>query len=127
MQAVVDVRKQLTNHMARYHKSHPELKPISQSAPDSTSLPTAIDLSDRILKAFLTGFASNTARLMPDGSYKTLISNQNISIHPASVLFGRKVEAIMYNEFVWTAKGYARGVSAVQLRWIGDVMDQFQV
>ena len=125
MQAVVDVRKQLTSHMARYHKSqHPGSIPTPTST--SFSSPNSIDLPDRILKAFLTGFASNTARLMPDGSYKTLISNQNISIHPASVLFGRKVEAIMYNEFVWTAKGYARGVSAVQLRWVGEVMDRFQ-
>jgi ATP-dependent RNA helicase DHR2 len=119
MQAVVDVRKQLTSHMARYHKAQLTASP-------SISEFTAIDLPDRILRAFLTGFASNTARLMPDGSYKTLLSNQNIGIHPASVLFGRKVEAIMYNEFVWTARGYARGVSAVQLRWIGEVMDQFR-
>lgn len=116
MQAVVDVRKQLASHMARYDKAQPKLESESEAS--------AIDLPDRILKAFLTGFASNTARLMPDGSYETLLSNQNINIHPASVLFGRKVEAIMYNEFVWTAKGYARGVSAVQLRWVGEVMDQ---
>jgi ATP-dependent RNA helicase DHR2 len=87
MRAVVDVRKQLTAHMNRYHKS----------GPDELS---STDLPDRILRAFLTGFASNTAHLMPDGSYKTLLTNQGISIHPASVLFGRKVEAIMYNEFV---------------------------
>jgi ATP-dependent RNA helicase DHR2 len=111
MRAVVDVKKQLTAHMNRYHKS-------GSDELNSTDLP------DRILRAFLTGFASNTARLMPDGSYKTLLTNQGISIHPASVLFGRKVEAIMYNEFVWTAKGYARGVSAVQLKWVGDVFGQ---
>jgi ATP-dependent RNA helicase DHR2 len=61
---------------------------------------------------------------MPDGSYKTLLSNQTIAIHPASVLFGRKVEAIMYNEFVWTARGYARGVSAVQMRWVGEALER---
>lgn len=114
MQAVVDVRKQLTAHMNRYHKDLP-LSGDEQSP---------IDLPDRVLRAFLTGFAANTARLMPDGSFKTLVSNQNISIHPASVLFGRKVEAIMYSEFVWTAKGYARGVSAVQMKWIGEILGQ---
>ena len=116
MQSVVDVRKQLTAHMDRYQKQQ------SQAALSSAEEITPIDLADRILRAFLTGFGSNTALLMPDGSYKTLITNQAISIHPASVLFGRKVEAIMYNEFVWTTKGYARGVSAVQFKWIGDVL-----
>jgi ATP-dependent RNA helicase DHR2 len=112
MQSVVDVRKQLASHIARQH---------SPPQPPTTS---EIPIADRILLAFLTGFASNTARLMPDGSYKTLLSNQTIAIHPASVLFGRKVEAIMYNEFVWTARGYARGVSAVQMRWVGEALER---
>ncbi|RMZ82310.1 hypothetical protein DV738_g1728, partial [Chaetothyriales sp. CBS 135597] len=43
-----------------------------------------------------------------------------ISIHPSSVLFGRKVEAIMSSEFVFTTKPYARCVSAVQLGWVAE-------
>ena len=75
-----------------------------------------------ILKSFLAGFATNTARLAPDGSYRTIVGNQTVSIHPSSVLFGRKVEAIMYNEFVFTNRSYARGVSAVQLDWVAEVL-----
>lgn len=75
-----------------------------------------------ILKCFLKGFAANTARLLPDGSYRTLVGNQSLSIHPSSGLFGRKVEAIMYNEFVFTNRSYARGVSAVQMDWIAEVL-----
>jgi len=82
----------------------------------------SLDIAPSILKAFLTGFAQNTARLHPDGSYKTLIGNQTVSIHPSSVLFGRKVESIMYNEFVFTNRTYARGVSAVQLDWVGEAL-----
>lgn len=58
---------------------------------------------------------------MPDSSYKTIIGNQNVAIHPSSVLFGRKVEAILYNEFVYTNRTYARGVSAVQMKWVEEV------
>jgi ATP-dependent RNA helicase DHR2 len=83
---------------------------------------TTTDSTTAILKSFLTGFASNTARLFPDGSYHTLVGNQAVAIHPSSVLFGRKVEAIMYNEFVFTNRSYARGVSAVQMDWIGGVL-----
>lgn len=75
-----------------------------------------------ILTSFLTGFSTNTARLFPDGSYRTLVGNQSVAIHPSSVLFGRKVEAIMYNEYVFTSRSYARGVSAVQMNWIGEVL-----
>jgi len=63
------------------------------------------------------------ARLCPDGSYKTFTGNQTVAIHPSSVLFGRKkVEAILYNQFVYTNKAYARDVSVVQLRWLEEML-----
>ncbi|KAG8532735.1 uncharacterized protein KY384_002612 [Bacidia gigantensis] len=78
--------------------------------------------AERILKAFLMGFKMNTARLMPDGRYRTMSQgNSDVGIHPSSTLFGRRVECIMYNEFVFTNKAYARGVSAVQMDWVGEV------
>ena len=75
-----------------------------------------------ILKCFLKGFGKNTARLQQDGSYRTLVGNHLIAIHPSSVLFGRRVEAIMYNEHVYTSRNYARGVSAIQMNWIGEAV-----
>ena len=114
LRAVMDTRKQLRVHF--------ELPTQSSDAATSTIVST--ELANWILKAFLTGFKMNTARLMPDGSYRTLAAgNQLVAIHPSSVLMGRKVECIMYNEFVYTQKTYARGVSAVQMDWIGELFD----
>ncbi|KAF2399880.1 ATP-dependent RNA helicase [Trichodelitschia bisporula] len=106
MQSVMDVRKQL---FALCKQSN--LLPSDNEA-----------RNESILRSFLKGFASNTARLMPDGSYRTLLGNQTVSIHPSSVLFGKKVEAIMFSEFVFTNKSYGRNVSAVRLKWIEDVL-----
>ncbi|KAL8719802.1 MAG: hypothetical protein Q9225_003237 [Loekoesia sp. 1 TL-2023] len=114
MQAVVDVRKQL--------RSQCEGSKMLSRSDDSDSLSVSTELSTSILKCFLKGFATNTARLMPDGSYKTIVGNQTVAIHPSSGLFGKKVEAIMYNEFVFTNRSYARGVSAVQMDWIGETL-----
>jgi ATP-dependent RNA helicase DHR2 len=115
---------------------------------DPTTLPT------RILRCLLTGFHPNVARLSNDGTYRTLLTNQAVAIHPSSVLFSvpggggggassahhqdesiretrrgggsgapRKFEAVVYNEFVYTGtKAYARGVSAVEMRWVADVV-----
>ncbi|KAL8654106.1 MAG: hypothetical protein Q9210_001710 [Variospora velana] len=114
MQAVIDVRKQLRSQCEKS-------KMLARSDnPDSLSISS--ELATSILKCFLKGFGTNTARLMPDGSYKTIIGNQSVAIHPSSGLFGRKVEAIMYNEFVFTNRSYARGVSAVQMDWVGHVL-----
>jgi len=111
MQAVIDVRKQLrAQQQSKFSNGqHPQEMVTSE-------------LAVRILKCFLKGFATNTARLFPDGSYKTMVGNQTVAIHPSSGLFGKKVEAIMYNEFVFTNRSYARGVSAVQMDWIGEAL-----
>ncbi|QGA13749.1 hypothetical protein EYB26_001400 [Talaromyces marneffei] len=116
MQSVMDVRKQLTAQCKQAklltdHDTSTEKRP----PPDALSAVS-------ILKSFLAGFSTNTARLVPDGSYRTVVGNQTVAIHPSSVLFGKRVEAIMYNEFVFTNRSYARGVSAVQMDWVGEVL-----
>lgn len=116
MQNVMSIRKQLQQQCI-------QLKLMSKEDMDSTSTAPSEARSEAILACMLRGFISNTARLMPDGSYKTLMGNQTVAIHPSSVLFGRKVEAIVFNEFVFTGKAWARGVSAVQLDWVSEVVD----
>ncbi|KAL4987111.1 P-loop containing nucleoside triphosphate hydrolase protein [Aspergillus falconensis] len=117
MQSVMDVRKQLTAQ-CRQAKLLPSSTESHGSASSSIREPSPVF----ILKSFLRGFSTNTARLVPDGSYRTVVGNQSVAIHPSSVLFGKKVEAILYNEFVFTNRSYARGVSAVQLDWVGEAL-----
>ncbi|EXJ72653.1 uncharacterized protein A1O5_03799 [Cladophialophora psammophila CBS 110553] len=138
MSGAMDVRKQLTALMDRYRRkseSESETRKVDPMRDhDKTTLAT------RILKCILTGFHPNVARLCPDGSYRTVLTNQPVSIHPSSVLFSvpsyssadqggsgraqqRKYEGIMYNEFVYTGtKAYARGVSAVEMGWMREVL-----
>ncbi|KLJ05565.1 hypothetical protein EMPG_10962 [Blastomyces silverae] len=119
MQAVMDVRKQLITQ-CRQAKLLPNDRDTNSA--NGNHATSSEENPVPILKSFLTGFASNTARLFPDGSYKTIVGNQTVAIHPSSVLFGRKVEAIMYNEYVFTNRSYARGVSAVQMDWVGEAL-----
>lgn len=93
---------------------------------DSDELSNQLDV-ESILKSFLRGFISNTAIGMPDRSYRTVTNGNLISIHPSSLLFGKKKDAVMYIEFVYTVKGYARNVSAIKLEWLHEVVPQLQV
>lgn len=115
MQNVMNIRKQLREQCKK-------LAMLPSSLEESVTGPSEAH-TKAILHCLLRGFVSNTARLMPDGSYKTLIGNQTVAIHPSSVLFGRKTEAIVFSEFVFTGKAWARGVSAVQLDWINEVIE----
>ncbi|KAF2237432.1 P-loop containing nucleoside triphosphate hydrolase protein [Viridothelium virens] len=122
MQNVMNVRKQLRS-LCQQQKLLPPSSSLKFHDYDEGPLNVSEDISTSILKCFLKGFHANTARLMPDGSYKTFVGNHAVAIHPSSVLFGKKVEALMFVQFVFTNKSYARGVSAVQLNWIGDALD----
>ncbi|KMP00955.1 pre-mRNA-splicing factor ATP-dependent RNA helicase PRP16 [Coccidioides immitis RMSCC 2394] len=123
MQAVMDVRKQLITQ-CKQAKLFDAKQGGDEEARNLSINPVPGDSYDPvlILRSFLAGFACNTARLFPDGSYRTIVGNQTVAIHPSSVLFGRKVEAIMYNEYVFTNRSYARGVSAVHMNWIGEAL-----
>ncbi|KAF2481923.1 P-loop containing nucleoside triphosphate hydrolase protein [Neohortaea acidophila] len=114
MQSVMDVRKQL--------RAQCQAAKLTDGDKTPSASASAEEVAENILKCFLRGFWNNVARLCPDGSYKTFVGNQTVAIHPSSFLYGRKTEAIMYNEFVYTNKTYARGVSAVQVRWLDDIL-----
>jgi len=73
---------------------------------------------DTLIKAFVKAFVAKTAVLGGDGSYSTTVGRNTINIHPSSVLHGKKMEAIMFLEHVFTAKSYAKKVSAIQANWI---------
>ncbi|PVI06892.1 P-loop containing nucleoside triphosphate hydrolase protein, partial [Periconia macrospinosa] len=114
MQNVMNIRKQLRQ----------QCQSLKLLSPDTLNAPSSSPNTDAILASLLRGFVSNTARLAPDGSYKTFIGNHTVSIHPSSVLHGRKVkaEAIVFSEFLYTNKAYAKKVSAVQMNWVEEVM-----
>lgn len=91
---------------------------------EGTSLNSSLDIPS-ILKSFLKGYITNTAVGMPDRSYRTLNTGQLISIHPSSSLFGKvNLDAVMYIEYVFTAKAYGRNCSAIDLSWFQEVAPQ---
>lgn len=119
LQNVLAVRKQL-----RAQCLSSKLLPGTASFPsDSEAMLTPIseDLEARVLKCFIRGAGHNLARSVPEGGYKTLLGGESVSIHPGSVMFGRKVGIILYDELVFTRKAYAKGVSAVQVGWVEEV------
>lgn len=105
MKQVVDVRNQLLQLSIKY--------------PSSCSTSTADSEIERILKCFLKGCSLQVAiKQQADSSYKIISTNQNVFIHPSSLLFGKKPECILYNEVVFTTKCYVKGVSEIDPIWV---------
>lgn len=111
------IREQLLSYMNKLFNNKK-----SQSTSDIENDNTASLDIPNILKCFLHGFVKNTAIGMPDRSYRTTPTGETISIHPSSLLFMNKnCPAILYIEYVFTTKGYARSVSRIELSWLQEV------
>ncbi|SCU90189.1 LAMI_0E00980g1_1 [Lachancea mirantina] len=113
---VVKVRAQLVSYMERLF-----LFRAGDAANVVNDTSDTLDV-ESILKCFLAGFVKNTAIGMPDRSFRTVTTGEPISVHPSSMLFmDGTCPAILYIEYVFTTKGYARNVSRIELSWLQEV------
>ena len=105
-----NIYNQLTNQV----KYVADASEAGEENPDS--------MEDAVMKAMITGYFANAAQRTPDGAYKTLLSNQKVHIHPASVLFKKKPETVIFTELVQTSKLYARNVGVIDAGWLPELL-----
>ena len=73
---------------------------------------------ENIRRALVAGFFMQVAKREGTGkTYTTVKDNQNVLLHPSTVL-GQDSEWVVYNEFVLTTKNYIRTVTAVKPEWL---------
>ncbi|KAM3077038.1 Salivary acidic proline-rich phosphoprotein 1/2 [Clarireedia jacksonii] len=117
MRSAMSIRKQLRalclQHKLLSTAPPPDPQPFEPATPEESTL---------LIRCFLKAFGDRTATLAPDGSYVTVKGKHNIVVHPQSVLWGRKVEAIMFLEHVYTNRNWAKKVSVVQIDWVVDAL-----
>jgi ATP-dependent RNA helicase DHR2 len=118
MKYAMKIRKQLRDQCVKEKMLHEKPPPDPQPF-----VPISAERTEILLKCFMKAFALKTATLRPDGSYCTTLGKNVVAIHPSSVLYGKKVEAIMFLEHVYTQKNYAKKVSAIQMNWIAEVLE----
>ncbi len=118
MKQAMSIRKQLRDMCLKGGML--SQKPPSDPQPFE---PISAERAEVVLKCFMKAFAMKTATLQPDGSYCTTVGRHLVAIHPSSVLHGRKLEAIMFLEHIFTQKNYAKKVSAIHMDWITEVLD----
>ncbi|EIW76236.1 P-loop containing nucleoside triphosphate hydrolase protein [Coniophora puteana RWD-64-598 SS2] len=75
--------------------------------------PAGASGEEAVLRCFVAGLQQQAAFLQPDGTYKQVVGQSIVKIHPGSTLGDRKAPAIIYDELIYTSQIYARGVSSV--------------
>ncbi|CAL5223385.1 g5893 [Coccomyxa viridis] len=109
LKKAVDIRAQLAQHLKQLKV--PMVSCGSDTAP--------------IQRALLSGLFINAAILLPDNTYRLQASSQTVSIHPSSVLHGRKPRCIVFDELLRTTRRYARNVTAVEPSWLPEAAPMY--
>ena len=104
-----DVRKQLLTIMDRY-----KLDVVSAGRN-----------FNKIRRAICSGFFFHSAKKDPQEGYKTLVENTPTYIHPASALFQRQPDWVIYHELVLTSKEYMRECTTIEPKWLAELAPRF--
>ena len=109
MRRAEDVRKQLVQILERHR-----LRIVSCGSD-----------TRRVRQALCSGFFRNSARKDPQEGYKTLVEGTPVYMHPASALFGKAAEHVIYHSLVETTREYMHNVTAIEPKWLVDAAPTF--
>ncbi|SBS83351.1 RNA helicase, putative [Plasmodium malariae] len=102
-----DVRKQLLSIFEKYNY---EVKK-SASKNDSSKYVN-------ICKSICSGYFNHVCKRDSQQGYTTLLTNQQVFIHPSSTLFNKNPLFVVYHELVLTNKEYIRDCTIIQPHWL---------
>ncbi|KAJ9095801.1 hypothetical protein QFC19_007415 [Naganishia cerealis] len=76
--------------------------------------------SKRLRRCLVTGYFKNAARMMPDGTYRSVRENALLNVHPSSVLFTRNATTgwVIFHEVVETSKSFIRDLTVIEQDWL---------
>ncbi|EPQ32387.1 uncharacterized protein PFL1_00583 [Pseudozyma flocculosa PF-1] len=110
----VNVRSQLEKYLRRF-----DLPVVSCLADE--------DAGGRIRRCLVRGYFKNAARMMPDGSYRSVREGSVLHVHPSSVLFNRSpsTKFVIYHEVVETSKRFMRDLTAIEQDWLAELAPHY--
>ena len=100
-----DVRKQLIGIMEKFG-----LRIVSARAEYS-----------RVRKAICAGYFRNACQRDKEEGYRILRDDQQVFIHPSSVLYQKSPEYLIYHELVQTTREYLRDVCVIDPQWLPEL------
>ncbi|KAM0754168.1 P-loop containing nucleoside triphosphate hydrolase protein [Meredithblackwellia eburnea MCA 4105] len=81
----------------------------------------------KIRRCLTSGYFRNAAKLMPDGSYRSVKEGAILYPHPTSVLFTRipTKSFVIYHEVIETTKRYMRDITSVEQDWLVELAPHY--
>ncbi|SBT32947.1 pre-mRNA-splicing factor ATP-dependent RNA helicase PRP22, putative (PRP22) [Plasmodium ovale wallikeri] len=113
-----DVRKQLLSIFDKYNYN------IGESAIRRSKNNRSGDSGNdsakyiNICKSICSGYFNHVCKRDNQQGYTTLLTNQQVFIHPSSTLFNKNPLFVVYHELVLTNKEYIRDCTIIQPQWL---------
>ena len=112
----VSVRNQLRRYLERLGIDVSEsLAPQSQHGPSPGNMP----MHEQIRRCLTSGYFAHAAKMMADGTFRTVDGGTTLHAHPSSLMFNRKAEWVIFTEIIETGdKVFIRDVSKIEKAWL---------
>ncbi|KAF2203200.1 P-loop containing nucleoside triphosphate hydrolase protein [Delitschia confertaspora ATCC 74209] len=118
----VSTRNQLRKHLERFGIDVSE----SLYGQEDVVRVGGRDKAERIRRCLTTGFFAHAARMMPDGSFKTVDGGTTLWAHPSSLMFNRKADWVIFHEVMETGeKTYIRDVTKIEKDWLVEYAPEY--
>ncbi|EME49320.1 hypothetical protein DOTSEDRAFT_68185 [Dothistroma septosporum NZE10] len=81
---------------------------------------------ESIRRCLTSGYFAHAARMMPDGTFRTVDGGTVLHAHPSSLMFNRKADWVVFTEIMETGdKTYIRDVTKIEKSWLIEYAPEF--
>lgn len=122
MTRAVSIRAQLKRYLERFGINTEESLAVKHS-PDEDPARKA----EQIRRCLTTGYFSQAARMVPDGTFRTIDDGGTVlHAHPSSIMFNRKADWVIFTEVMETAsKTFIRDICKIEKGWLLEYAPNF--
>lgn len=122
MTRAVSIRNQLRRYLERFGIDVSE----SLSAKNDVLSASGRSIEERIRRCLTSGFFAHAARMMPDGTFRTVDGGTTLHAHPSSLMFNRKADWVIFTEVMESGdKTFIRDVSKIDKAWLVEYAPEF--
>ncbi|KAI3399209.1 hypothetical protein diail_7578 [Diaporthe ilicicola] len=121
MTRAVSIRAQLKRYLERFGISTEESLAANQTAGNDS-----VKKAEQIRRCLTTGYFSQAARMLPDGTFRTIDGGTVLHAHPSSIMFNRKADWVIFTEVMETAnKTFIRDICKIEKGWLLEYAPNF--
>ncbi|KAF2172945.1 hypothetical protein M409DRAFT_35405 [Zasmidium cellare ATCC 36951] len=121
MSRAVSIRNQLRRYLERFGID------VTESLGGNDVLRAGGRPKEESIRRCLTsGYFAHAARMMPDGTFRTVDGGTVLHAHPSSLMFNRKADWVIFTEVMETGdKTFIRDVTKIEKAWLLEYAPEF--